>query len=225
MSSGDNTGERNPFAPPPADAPDQPWQPRAPQQPNGSSDGSGGSDDPADGSDGPDGRPQVPPPHPWSPGYQGGWSPQQQPAAPKFDPNDPVQRRSRYALSAGMGGLFCVVLGIPYVALLLGALAAYWGISALRSPRPKPTDGSPAQPGSQPRPQHGPQPVRPQTPAAIGGLVTGGVTILFVFASLGVTLYYQDYVSCVSEALTTQARDSCDDLAPDFLVNLYNQNR
>ncbi|GAA1160414.1 hypothetical protein F4556_004329 [Kitasatospora gansuensis] len=228
MSSGDNTGERNPFAPPPADAPDQPWQPRAPQQPNGSSDGSGepgGSGDSADGSSERDDRPQVPPPHPWSPGYQGGWSPQPQPAAPKFDPNDPVQRRSRYALSAGMGGLFCVVLGIPYVALLLGALAAYWGISALRSPRSNSAEGSAAQPGPQHNPQHGPQPVRPQTPAAIGGLVTGGVTILFVLASLGVTLYYQDYVSCVSEALTTQARDSCDNLAPDFLVNLYNQNR
>ncbi|BFV58871.1 hypothetical protein KCMC57_up39750 [Kitasatospora sp. CMC57] len=246
MSSGDNTGERNPFAPPPADAPDRPWQPRAPQQPNGSSGGSGdsgGSDgsghpgDPAEGSSEQDGRPQVPPPHPWSPGYQGGWSPQQPPAAPKFDPNDPVQRRSRYALSAGMGGLFCVVLGIPYVALLLGALAAYWGISALRPPRSKSAsasaagsaagsaEGATAQPGQQHGPGHGPQPVRPQTPAAIGGLVTGGVTILFVLASLGVTLYYQDYVSCVSEALTSQARDSCDNLAPDFLVNLYNQNR
>jgi hypothetical protein len=217
MSSGDNTGERNPFAPPPADAPDRPWQPRAPQQPNGSSGEDGGSDEAADGSSGQDGRPQVPPPHPWSPGHQNGWSPQQPPAAPKFDPNDPVQRRSRQALMAGMGGLFCVVLGIPYVALLLGALAAYWGISALRSPRPSNPEGTAA--------QHGPQPVRPQTPAAIGGLVTGGVTILFVFASLGVTLYYQDYVDCVSEALTTQARDSCDSLAPDFLVNLYNQNR
>ncbi|WP_457028843.1 hypothetical protein [Kitasatospora sp. P5_F3] len=221
MSSGDNTGERNPFAPPPADAPDQPWQPRAPQPPHGSSDGSsagsGDSGDSGDGSSEQDDRPQVPPPHPWSPGYQGGWSPQQPPAAPKFDPNDPVQRRSRYALSAGMGSLFCVVLGAPYVALLLGALAVYWGIGALRAPRSKSTEGTPA--------QHGPQPVRPQTPAAIGGLVTGGVTILFVLASLGVTLYYQDYVSCVSEALTTQARDSCDNLAPDFLVNLYNQNR
>ncbi|MER5862638.1 hypothetical protein [Kitasatospora sp. NPDC002040] len=218
MSSGDNTGERNPFAPPPADAPDQPWQPRTPQQPpadqqpDGSADGTSGA--PGEGGD----RPQVPPPHPWSPGYQGGWSPQPPPAAPKFDPNDPVQRRSRYALSAGMGGLFCVVLGIPYVALLLGALAAYWGISALRSPRPNAGTGT----GGSAQP--GPQPVRPQTPAAIGGLVTGGVTVLFVLASLGITLYYQDYVTCVSEALTTQARDSCDN-APDFLVNLYSQDR
>lgn len=218
MSSGDNTGERNPFAPPPADAPDQPWRPRSPQQPpaDGSPDGS--SDGPSGGSPEGDDRPQVPPPHPWSSGYQGGWLGPSQPAAPKFDPNDPVHRRSRYALSAGMGGLFCVVLGIPYVALLLGALAAYWGVSALRSPRPKASaEHSAARPG--------PQPVRPQTPAAIGGLVTGGVTVLFVLATLGVTLYYQDYVTCVSSALTTQARDSCDNLAPEFVVNLYNQDR
>ncbi|MFI5532344.1 hypothetical protein ACIA8O_27800 [Kitasatospora sp. NPDC051853] len=206
MSSGDDTGERNPFAPPPADAPDQPWQPRTP--PPGSSSPEGEDD-----------RGLVPPPHPWSPGHRGnGWgTPPPAPPQPKFDPNDPVQRRSRHALMAGMGGLFCVVLGIPYVALLLGALAAYWGISTLRANhRPNP-DATPS--------AAGPQPVRPQTPAAVGGLVTGGVTVLFVLASLGVTLYYQDYVTCVSEALTAQAADSCDNLAPSIIVNLYNPGR
>lgn len=215
MSSGDNTGERNPFAPPPADAPDQPWQPRTLQQPptDPQSDGSGGHDG-SDGTEGSDERPQVPPPHPWSPGYQGGWSGPQQSPLPKFDPNDPVQRRARYALSAGMAGLFCVVTGIAYVALLLGALALYWGVSALRAPRPAAAEGA----GTRPT---GPQPVRPQTPAAVGGLVTGGVAVLFVLSFLSVNLYYNDYVTCVNDALTAEAQQSCSNLGPKVLVDLY----
>lgn len=205
MSSGDNPGERNPFAPPPADAPDQPWQPRMPQQP------------PADQSDGSpdDERPQVPPPHPWSPGHRGGgWSGPQQPAPqPKFDPNDPVQRRARYALSAGMAGLFCLITGIAYVALLLGALALYWGVSALRAPRPANPRGSAA--------PVGPQPVRPQTPAAVGGLVTGGVAVLVVLGFLGINAYYSDYVTCVNDALTAEAQQGCSNLGPKILADLY----
>ncbi|MEY9941034.1 hypothetical protein [Streptacidiphilus sp. MAP5-3] len=81
------------------------------------------------------GRAQVPPPHPWSPGYQGQQPPlprfyPQQP--PRFDPSDPVQRRARYALLSGMWGFLFLILGVPYLTLLLGALAVYWGVSALR---------------------------------------------------------------------------------------------
>ncbi|WP_441245726.1 hypothetical protein [Kitasatospora sp. McL0602] len=199
MSSGDNTGERNPFAPPPEDAPDQPWQPRTPPPPSG--DDSSGTDE--------DGRPLVPPPHPWSPGHQSGWQPQPPAPQPKFDPNDPVQRRARYALSSGMAGLFCLVTGIAYVSLLFGALALYWGVSALRSPA---------------APAAGGQPVRPQTPAAIGGLVTGGVAVMCVLGFLGINAYYSDYVTCVSDALTAEAQQGCSDLGPKFLVDLYNQN-
>ncbi len=201
MSSGDNTGERNPFAPPPADAPDQPWQPRTPPEPPAGGSPDGSTDDE---------HQQVPPPHPWGSGYQGGWSGPQQPAPqPKFDPNDPVQRRARYALSSGMAGLFCLVTGIPYVSLLLGALALYWGVSALRAPLPK------AEAGAAPS-------VRPQTPAAIGGLVTGGVAVFFVLGFLGINAYYSDYVSCVNDAPTAEAQQSCSDLGPKFLVALYN---
>ncbi|MGK4581232.1 hypothetical protein [Kitasatospora sp. HPMI-4] len=212
MSSGDDTGERNPFAPPPAGTPDQPWQPRAPQQPPAPEDG--------------DDRPAVPPPHPWSPHYQGRWSAPQPPQAPKFDPNDPLQRRSRYALSAGMGALFCVVTGLAYVALLLGALALYWGISALRAPRQAAAAAAAADrtagTGTAGAPPIGPQPVRPQTPAAVGGLVTGGVAVLFVLGFLGVNLYYQDYVTCVNDALTAEAQQGCSPLGPKILVDLYN---
>ncbi|KJK58741.1 hypothetical protein UK12_08610 [Saccharothrix sp. ST-888] len=224
MSSGDDTGERNPFAPPPAGTPDQPWQPRTPQQP------------PAAPED-EDERPAVPPPHPWSPHYQGRWSAPQPPQAPKFDPNDPLQRRSRYALLAGMGALFSVVIGIAYVALLLGALALYWGVSALRAPRQAAAaaaegaggaagagaGGVAGVGGAGPAgaPPTGPQPVRPQTPAAVGGLVTGGVAVLFVLGFLGVNLYYHDYVTCVSDSLTAEAQQGCSPLGPKILVDLY----
>ncbi|MER5637083.1 hypothetical protein ABT095_09010 [Kitasatospora sp. NPDC002227] len=178
--SGDNTDERNPFAPPPADAPDQPWRPRTP----------------APGED-------APPPH------QRRQPQPPPPPQPRFDPADPVQRRSRYALSAGMAGLFCLVTGIVYVSLLFGALALYWGISALRAPRPK---------GANPY-----APVRPQTPAAIGGLVTGGAAVLCVLLVLSMNVYYRDYLSCVSDAPTAEAQQSCP--GPKFLVDLYSSSQ
>jgi hypothetical protein len=184
--SGEDSGERNPFAPPPADAPDQPWRPRGPQSPE---DASGE---------------EHPPPHAWKPGQQGGWQTPPQPAQPKFDPNDPVQRRSRYALSAGMGGLFLSLYGELWpFALLLGALSVYWALSALRA-EPSRTDS------------------RPQIPAALGGLVTGGVAVLFVFAQLSLTVVYHDYVTCVSDAATLESKQSCDNLAPSFLLNMTN---
>lgn len=218
MSSGDDTGERNPFAPPPADAPDRPWRPRTPQQP---------PQPPTDGpGDDGDERPRVPPPHPWSPGYRGGWS---EPQPPRYDPTDPVQRRARHALSAGMAGLFCAILGLQYVALLLGALALYWGISALRSDRSPaapqdapPTGNATVNPhgignaplGGMPRVQ----PSRPQVPAALGGLLTGGVALVFTLSVFGAQLYYHDYVTCRQDALTTEAAQNCGELAPDLVV-------
>jgi hypothetical protein len=55
----------------------------------------------------------------------------------RWDPTDPLQRHARYALHAGIWGLFFSLLSLPEVALLLGALSVYWGISALRGKQPK----------------------------------------------------------------------------------------
>lgn len=202
MSTGEDTRERNPFAPPPADAPDQPWRPRIPE----------GAQPPAEeGTPEDDDQPvQVPPPHPWSPGFRGGWSAPQPPQQPRFDPNDPVHRRSRQALSAGMAGMLCTVTGITYVALLLGALALYWSISALRASRQVESTG-----WENTR-------TRPQTPAALGGLFMGFVTVLFTLASFGVQLHYKPYLNCVNDALTTESVNSCSHLAPNYLVQLVN---
>ncbi|WP_181861004.1 hypothetical protein [Streptomyces diacarni] len=57
----------------------------------------------------------------------------------RWDPTDPLQRHARYALHAGIWGLFFALLGVPEAALLLGALSLYWGISALRGNPPKST--------------------------------------------------------------------------------------
>ncbi|GAA1264496.1 hypothetical protein GCM10009665_62390 [Kitasatospora nipponensis] len=245
MSSGNNSDERNPFAPPPQDAPDQPWRPRLPQAPAPGGDGSAPGSDTPSGEERPS-RPPVPPPHPWSPNWQGGGGPgwperPQGPQQPRFDPNDPVHRRSRYALAGGMAALFCGLSGILSLALLFGALALYWGVSALRaSGRDAGTagavavgaagagadlerDGEPdAVAGGDPQ---GAPPVgwpytqrsRPQVPAALGGLITGGVAVALVLGSFALDLAYRPYFTCVQDALTTTATQSCADLAPHWV--------
>ncbi|WP_051967035.1 hypothetical protein [Kitasatospora mediocidica] len=266
MSSGKNSDERNPFAPPPEDAPDQPWRPRIPQRPviggrpgsegsegeqggqDGGTHGPGSGEAGGDGGQGQPGRPPMPPPHPWSPNWQGGGGPgwperPQVPQQPRFDPNDPVHRRSRYALSSGMAGLFCGLAGIQYVALLLGALALYWGVSALRAagkdPAPAgtpatgpgtaartedataarpPSDAVPGAPAAWPYAQRS----RPQAPAALGGLLTGGVAVALVLGSFAINVAYKPYFTCLNDALTTTAEQSCSNLAPHWLTSYTN---
>ncbi|WP_406199385.1 hypothetical protein OH807_16770 [Kitasatospora sp. NBC_01560] len=208
MSSGDDTGERNPFAPPPADAPEQPWRPRDP--------GASGGPDAPDG-EGPDERPLVPPPHPWSPGYQGGrGSRPSGPQPPKLDPADPAQRKARNAALAGMGALICAFAALHYVALFVGALAIVWGVGAMRTPRPAP--GRAAVTGAAPAPAAaGPNPL---TPAALAGVLTGAMTVVFVSSVIGLSLYYNDYVTCVRDSLTATGADNCDRLAPKWYVDV-----
>ncbi|MER5355094.1 hypothetical protein ABT093_32830 [Kitasatospora sp. NPDC002551] len=212
MSSGDDTGERNPFAPPPADAPDQPWRPRAPRP----SDGSEGPE----GQDGdPDERPLVPPPHPWSPGYQGGgWHPRPSaPQPPRLDPTDPAQRKARNAALAGMGALVCAFATLHYVALFLGALAIAWGVSAMRAPKPATADATAAPAAAAPG---GPTAPNPLTPAALAGILTGAMTVVFVSSVLGLALYYNDYITCVRDSLTSSGADGCERLAPQWYVDI-----
>ncbi|MFD7561129.1 hypothetical protein ACFV9E_42435 [Streptomyces sp. NPDC059835] len=177
----------NPFAAPPEGRPDQPWQPRA-----------GGDGGPGRGS-GED---------PGNTDGQGG------PA--RWDPTDPIQRRARYALLAGMWGFFFGIFGIPSVGLLLGTLALYWGISALR--------GRPAQPAGPDRPERpgglaalGPA-ARPQRTAAVSGLVTASLAILLSMSSYAVQLAYKDFYVCRDDALTQSAELQCNTLLPNNVV-------
>ncbi|MFJ7270259.1 hypothetical protein ACIQV3_27090 [Streptomyces sp. NPDC099050] len=123
----DRSTDDNPFAAPPEGRPDQLWEPRAGGDGRDRQDpGSGPGKDPGSG-----------------PGKDPGSGPA------RWDPTDPVQRRARYALLAGMWGFFFGVFGIPSMGLLLGALALYWGISALRGVPAKPSgDGARVASGS-----------------------------------------------------------------------------
>ncbi|MFH8568876.1 hypothetical protein [Streptomyces sp. NPDC017993] len=234
----------NPFAPPPADAPDQEWRPRH-SAPHGQ--GDNGEQEP--------GQQEEPPPawgSQWSSrqpgrqsggfgsrpgsrngqqgGGQGGPGSGGGQGSPRWDPTDPAQRRARYALLAGMWSFFFVLFSLPEISLLLASLALYWGISALRAkpntarstaaattaamegrPAPSATPPAPGQPGG------APVSTRPQTTAAIAGLVTATLALMMVAATFTVQLVYRDYFTCVDDALTRSAAKSCEKLLPEQL--------
>ncbi|MFP3992888.1 hypothetical protein U9R90_36530, partial [Streptomyces sp. E11-3] len=129
----------------------------------------------------------------------------------RWDPTDPTQRRARYALLAGMWGFFFALFGWPYVALLLGALAVYWAISSLRA-KPRPAkEGAAATSG------------KPQTTAAVAGLVTAVLALSMVAATFTAQIVYRDYYTCVDDALTRTAKDSCESLLPKQLRPLLGE--
>ncbi|MFF3329314.1 hypothetical protein ACFYWX_07060 [Streptomyces sp. NPDC002888] len=204
---GGPTQEDNPFAPPPEGTPDRPWQPRHPAP--------GGRDDSAD---------TPPAGSPWGgqwsdrqPGRSQGGGFGERPGAspekpggtpgqpPRWDPADPVQRHARYALLCGMWAFFFALFSWPYVALLLGALALYWGISALRV-KPRNPDPAAANMGA-----------RSQTTAAVSGLVTASLAIALVAITFTAQLVYRDYYTCTGDALTNEAKQSCKQLLPEEL--------
>ncbi|WTB89079.1 hypothetical protein OIE99_12910 [Streptomyces cellulosae] len=200
----------NPFAPPPEGTPDRPWQPRHPS--GGEGEGGGRSPWGRNWSDRQPGRsPGGFGERPRGPEGQGGG-----PQGPgmRWDPTDPAQRRARYALLGGMWAFFFALFNWPYLALLLGALALYWGISALRA---KPRGQDPDVPASE-------QKGRPQTTAAVSGLVTAGLALLLVAGVFGARLVYSDYYECTSDALTQEARQSCGDHLPEQLRGLLDED-
>jgi hypothetical protein len=196
----------NPFAPPPEGTPDRPWQPRHPEGSQGARPGGGDSPWGSRWSDRQPGR------SPGGFGERPGGGPQGPggPAGPgmRWDATDPAQRRARYALLSGMWAVFFALFSWPYVSLLLGALALYWGVSALRAKPRRPNPDTPAPP---------PGPGRPQTTAAVGGLVTASLALVLVASTFTVQLVYRDYYTCVGDALTHEAKQSCDRLLPQEL--------
>ncbi|MGW0560311.1 hypothetical protein ACWDZ4_06690 [Streptomyces sp. NPDC003016] len=219
-------GDDNPFAPPPEGRPDEPWRPREPADGGGRGDGG----EPSQG-----GR--------WSPrqpGHQdGGWGGHQGgpegpggPGGPgrgnntglRWDPTDPAQRRARYALLSGMWAFFFALFDLPEVALLLGALALYWGISSLRA-KPRRGQGAaadavaPAAPARTPAPAAGS--TKPQTTAAVSGLVTAALALVIVATTFTVQLVYRDYYTCVQDSLTQSAQVSCNELLPKSLRPVF----
>ncbi|MGY5124745.1 hypothetical protein [Streptomyces nigrescens] len=230
----------NPFAPPPADAPDQAWRPRHPAPRRSGQEHDGDEEQPQD-------EPTPSWGNQWSPrqpgrqsggfgnrpggrnGQQGGPGGPGGPGGLRWDPTDPAQRRARYALLAGMWSFFFVLFSLPEVALLLSALAIYWGISSLRA-KPNPAkasaaattaamEGRPA-PSTQPdRPgaPSSPGSARPQVTSAIAGLVTASLALMMVATTFTVQFVYRDYFTCVNDALTQSAGKSCEKLLPKEL--------
>ncbi|MBV9026375.1 MAG: hypothetical protein JO362_21865, partial [Streptomycetaceae bacterium] len=224
-----DTEEHNPFAPPPKGSPERPWQPRFP------------ADQPQPQPQ-PQRQPQPPSggPRPPSGGLGGG--PGGSGTGPRFDVTDPAQRRARYALLAGMWGLFFGLFSLPEVALLLGVLALYWGISSLRA---KPKGGSEEGLGTgtgrsevltamQPGPprnaggaggtaslyaqsQYAQDQRNPQFTAAVSGIISGLVALAIVAVTFTFQIAYKDYYTCVNDALTQPARASCNNLLPEQL--------
>jgi hypothetical protein len=216
---GRGSQEDNPFAPPPEGTPDRPWQPRRPtgddSQDSQDSQGGDGSRSswgsqwsdrqPGRSSGGFGDRPRS--------GPEGQGGPQGGGPNVRWDPTDPAQRRARYALLSGMWAFFFALFSWPYVALLLGALALYWAISSLRAKPRRPDPDSPA-----PEQQGGGG--RPQTTAAVSGLVTASLAIALVAASFTAQLVYRDYYTCTNDALTNEAKQSCSELLPEQLRGL-----
>ncbi|MFJ3665483.1 hypothetical protein ACIPSE_03405 [Streptomyces sp. NPDC090106] len=206
---GRSDGEDNPFAPPPEGTPDRPWRPRRPSGDSEDGDGGGRSPwgsqwsdrQPGRSSGGFGDRPRG------GNGPEGSGGPQPG-SGMRWDPTDPVQRRARYSLLSGMWAFFFALFSWPYVALLLGALSLYWGISALRAKSRTPNPDAPAAE---------PSGSRPQTTAAISGLVTASLAIALVAATFAAQLVYRDYYTCTSDALTNEAKQACTDHLPKEL--------
>ncbi|MGW4809524.1 hypothetical protein [Kitasatospora sp. NPDC004272] len=202
MSSGEDSGERNPFAPPPPGAPDQPWRPRTPQPPASGPQPSGPR---------PDGQPEEdrPQPPPW--GHRPEQPGPQQPAPPKLDPADPAHRTARNALLSGFAALLAVLFGLYWLAFPLSLLAVWYAVTVLRTP---------AEPAADP---FSPRPVRPQVPAALSALLTGGLALVVSLGVFGIQFAYRDYLDCRDAAVTQESAHSCAQEydVPAWLSNLY----
>ncbi|WP_459247235.1 hypothetical protein, partial [Streptomyces youssoufiensis] len=144
----------------------------------------------------------------------------------RWDPTDPAQRRARYSLLSGMWAFFFALFSLPEIALLLGALALYWGISALRAKqrRPEPAAAAVDAPPPAPDATSAPLPApkngngsRQQSTAAISGVVTGGIALAIVIATYTFQLVYSDYYTCTDDALTKSSRQTCDRHLPEPL--------
>ncbi|NYI07960.1 hypothetical protein [Allostreptomyces psammosilenae] len=232
--------EHNPFGPPPEGAPERPWRPR--QSPRQDGDGTGHTGD---------GEGRGPGPWPGRLGDRDGGTPpggdqgRPRPGA-DFDPRDPMQRRARYGILAGVWGVFAGLIGLWQVALLAGALAVYWGWTSFRAlggrrEAPAGAAGAAGAAGRRPnggpwgagaagaagaaaRPEGRPAGGRSQATAAFMGLASGVVALSFVAGTFTIRFAYDDYFTCVDQSLTLTARDACLTRLPEPLRTVYDQN-
>jgi hypothetical protein len=214
MSTGNETDERDPYAPPPEGAPDRP--PAAPW--NAPQSGGGGQQQ------GPE-RPQQersPWGQPRRPRDEG--EGERTPGTPKT-PAEKRKRLARIALWAGAWALF-LALFLPsemsYVfAFVLGVAAVAMSVKVLRK-QPHPATPGPrveAGPGStvhtpghaRAGEQHAGTVVSGSTrpSAALVGLVTGALSLVWVLGIWSFQWANQDYYDCRDQALTKTAQERC----------------
>ncbi|MFD5428893.1 hypothetical protein [Streptomyces sp. NPDC127084] len=235
--------DSNPFAPPPEGSPDRPWEPRRGAGDDGSGTGEGqsgrGGNGEGTGEGRQGGRGSASGWGQWSsrqpgrssgggfggrPGGQGGPESGGPGTGMRWDPTDPAQRRARYALLAGMWAFFFVLFDLSEIALLLGALALYWGGSSLRAKSRRDASaasaagmaggsGAAAGPGTGTQTGGG----RPQVTAAVGGMVMAVVALLMVATTFTMQLVYSDFYTCRDDALTKSGQLACNELLPDPL--------
>lgn len=206
----------------------------------GSSDGGDGEG--GDRGDGGGGGPGGSGPGGSGPG--GGGGPGSGSRGMRWDPTDPLQRHARYSLHTGIWALFFALFSLPQVALLLGALSLYWGISSLRTgelksaagtSRKRDGSGSGAsaedvagadRTGNAEAPKAPPpipvsatpaQAAKSRTTAAICGLVTASLALAVVAATFTFQQVYSDYYACTQDALTQPSRADCKHLLPSEL--------
>lgn len=240
--SGQSGQEDNPYAPPPADAPDQPWQPRQPGQQDGEQEsGEGSGEEDGERSARSKWGSQWSSRQPRRGGGEFGNGKNSDDEAGKgsgkgnrlrWDPKDPAQRHARYALLAGMWSFFFALFNFPPIALLLGALALYWGISSLRGApwinggKDKTSGDEGRRPPAMPdagNGQKGPT-GKTQRSAAIVGLVVGSLGLAVVLSTFTVQLVYKEYYDCVEDSLTTTSRAACEEHLPERLRSLLGED-
>lgn len=231
--AGNDTEERDPYAPPPEGAPDRP--PSAPWNLPGAGSNSGAGRSGTGGS-GPDN----------SGGSGGGpWgdpdSHRDHRGRDRDDdrpPADPRRRNARFALWLGVWGLFFGIFLWEEAGIVMGFAAAVLGFRALRGtsapvvgPRIEQGPGGTARtPG---RARRFPRPARvrtapgartpgtaPRPQGALVGLVTGVLAVVWVLGVWSFRWSQQDYYDCMDAALTKQAQQQCKSELPEFARDL-----
>jgi hypothetical protein len=232
MSTGNDTDERDPYAPPPEGAPDRP--PAAPWNLPGAG-GSGGSDDSGSGGSGSGGS------------GGGGWGDPRSGDRRDRDrerrdedrpPADPRRRNARIALWLGVWGLFFGFFLWEEAGIVMGVAAFVLGVRSLRgtsAPRVGPRveqgpGGTARTPGRARRlarparvntaPGASTQGTVPRPPGALVGLVTGALAVVWVLGVWSFRWSQQDYYDCMDAGLTKQAQDECKHELPSFMRNM-----
>ncbi|WP_282205931.1 hypothetical protein [Kitasatospora fiedleri] len=103
-----------------------------------------------------------------------------------------------------------MLFGLYWVGFPLSLLAVWYAVTVLRTP---------AEPVSDP---FAPRPVRPQVPAALGALLTGGLALLVSLGAFTIQFTYHDYLDCRADSATQEAARSCAQEydVPTWLSNL-----